>query len=98
MKKDFTARAARPGQVESLAPGLIPRAHAAAAAASSVARIVRGIARKGLPRAGRKSAISLRLDPEVLDWFKTQGPGYQTRMNAVLKAYVEASRQDSRRT
>lgn len=38
----------------------------------------------------RKQAVSLRLDPEVIMWFKDQGKGYQTRMNAVLKAYVEA--------
>lgn len=41
-----------------------------------------------LPR--RKSCISLRVDPDVLDWFKHQGRGYQTRINAVLKAYVGA--------
>lgn len=38
----------------------------------------------------RKQAISLRLDPEVIQYFKRQGKGYQTRMNAVLKAYVDA--------
>ena len=38
----------------------------------------------------RKQSVSLRLDPNVLDWFKDQGRGYQTRMNAVLRAYVEA--------
>jgi uncharacterized protein (DUF4415 family) len=38
----------------------------------------------------RKQAISLRLDPEVIMYFKRQGKGYQTRMNAVLKAYVDA--------
>ena len=91
MKKGFFLRFARPGQVENLAPGVVPRAEAAAKAAAEVAEIVRGIARKGLPRTARKSAISLRLDPEVLDWFRTQGPGYQTRMNAVLRAYMEAS-------
>lgn len=32
----------------------------------------------------------MRLDAEVIDWFKGQGPGWQTRMNAVLKSYVEA--------
>jgi uncharacterized protein (DUF4415 family) len=32
----------------------------------------------------------MRLDAEVIDWFKEQGPGWQTRMNAVLKSYVEA--------
>lgn len=35
----------------------------------------------------------LRLDAEVIDWFKAQGPGWQTRMNAVLKAYVTAEKQ-----
>ena len=37
-----------------------------------------------------KKAISMRVDPEVLDFFKAQGDGYQTRMNAVLKSYVDA--------
>ena len=41
-----------------------------------------------LPR--RKQSISLRLDPDVLEWFKHQGQGYQTRINAVLKAYIHA--------
>lgn len=99
MKKSFFSRFARSGEpgirsglpVDRLAPGVVPRAEAAAKAAAGVAEVVRGIARKGLPRTRRKSAISLRLDPEVLDWFRTQGPGYQTRMNAVLKAYMEAS-------
>jgi uncharacterized protein (DUF4415 family) len=39
-----------------------------------------------------KQAISLRLDRGVLAWFKQRGRGYQTRINAVLKAYVEAQR------
>jgi uncharacterized protein (DUF4415 family) len=37
-----------------------------------------------------KAPISIRVDREVLDWFKSQGPGYQSRMNAVLAAYVKA--------
>ncbi|WP_156381514.1 BrnA antitoxin family protein [Aurantimonas sp. Leaf443] len=37
-----------------------------------------------------KTPISLRVDADVLDWFKAQGPGYQTRMNAVLKSYMAA--------
>ncbi len=37
-----------------------------------------------------KKAISLRIDPDVLDFFKAQGRGYQTRMNAVLRAWMEA--------
>lgn len=47
-----------------------------------------------LPRP--KKAISLRIDREVLDWFKAQGKGYQSRMNAVLKTYVEARKEESR--
>jgi uncharacterized protein (DUF4415 family) len=37
-----------------------------------------------------KASVTLRLDREVLDWFKSQGKGYQTRINAVLKGYKEA--------
>ncbi|MBV7327221.1 BrnA antitoxin family protein [Chloroflexi bacterium TSY] len=37
-----------------------------------------------------KPMISIRIDADVLDWFKAQGPGYQTRMNAVLRLYMEA--------
>jgi uncharacterized protein (DUF4415 family) len=35
-----------------------------------------------------KTHLSLRLDEDVVEWFKRQGAGYQTRMNAVLRAYV----------
>jgi uncharacterized protein (DUF4415 family) len=35
-----------------------------------------------------KQALSLRLDTAVVDWFRDQGPGYQTRINAVLRAFV----------
>lgn len=38
----------------------------------------------------QKTAISIRLCQNVIAWFKEQGPGYQTRINAVLKSYVEA--------
>jgi uncharacterized protein (DUF4415 family) len=33
----------------------------------------------------RKQRISLRVDTEVVDWFKTKGPGYQTRINRILR-------------
>jgi uncharacterized protein (DUF4415 family) len=39
-----------------------------------------------------KRAVSIRLDRDVTDWFQRQGKGYQTRINAVLRAYVEAHR------
>lgn len=38
--------------------------------------------------AGRKERVTLRLDQEVLDYFRDAGRGYQTRINAVLRAYV----------
>ncbi len=41
-------------------------------------------------RAEPKIQVTIRLDREVLDWFKAQGKGYQTRINAVLRAYKEA--------
>ena len=39
-----------------------------------------------------KQAISVRIDRDVLDFFKSQGRGYQTRINAVLRSYMEAKR------
>lgn len=46
-----------------------------------------------------KEAISLRVDRDVLEWFKEQGPRYQTRMNAVLRSYMvhERARQSQDR-
>ncbi len=37
-----------------------------------------------------KAVVTMRLDREVLEWFKAQGKGYQTRINSLLKAYMEA--------
>ena len=37
----------------------------------------------------KKEAISLRVDEDVLDWFRAQGPRYQSRMNAVLRRYMQ---------
>lgn len=37
-----------------------------------------------------KVALTIRYDPEVLEWFRAQGPGYQTKINAVLKSYIQA--------
>ncbi len=38
-----------------------------------------------------KSTITIRIDSEVLNWFKKQGKGYQTRINAILRLYMTAS-------
>jgi uncharacterized protein (DUF4415 family) len=42
-----------------------------------------------------KQQITLRLDPDVIRWFKRTGKGYQSRMGAVLRSYVEAKRKRS---
>lgn len=39
-----------------------------------------------------KTAISIRVDADVLEYFKSQGKGHLTRMNAVLRSYVDAQR------
>ena len=43
---------------------------------------------RGLPPP--KQAVKLRIDADVLAWFKATGKGYQTRMNNVLRAFVES--------
>jgi len=41
---------------------------------------------------GPKQLLTVRMDVDVVQWFKAQGPGYQTRMNAVLRSFVEAQK------
>lgn len=53
--------------------------------------IVGGIVRKGLKVVPPKQSVSLRVDADVLDWFKASGAGYQSRINAVLRAFKEAA-------
>jgi len=43
-----------------------------------------------------KKGVHIRLDQAVLRWFKAQGPGYQTRINAVLRAFVQSKQQGER--
>ena len=44
---------------------------------------------------GRKLQITLRLDPDILAFFRQHGKGYQTTINAVLRRYVETQRDRS---
>ena len=44
------------------------------------------------PKEARKRQLTLRLSPEVVDYFKSTGPGWQTRMDEALKEYVEEHR------
>jgi len=47
-------------------------------------------ARLIMPTSNAKVPVSLRVDDDVLAWFKEQGSGHLTRMNAVLRAYVQS--------
>ena len=45
----------------------------------------------------RRQQVRLRLDPDLLAWFKRQGRGYQARINAALRAFVEAHERAGRK-
>ncbi len=48
----------------------------------------KAIVRRGLkPRT--KTQLTLRVDSDVLEWYKKQGPGYQTKINMLLRAYMQ---------
>ncbi len=50
----------------------------------------RAVVRKGMKPVERKKQLTLRLDADVLEWFRAQGRGYQTKINALLRAYMDA--------
>lgn len=91
MARGFFSRFIRPQLEARPEPRPPDPDQAADKALPGLPEIAREIARKGLPAMPRKAAISLRLDADVLEWFRAQGPGYQTRINAVLRAYKEAA-------
>ena len=48
----------------------------------------KAIVRRGLkPRT--KTQLTLRVDSDVIEWYKKQGRGYQTRINQLLRAYMQ---------
>src|SRR6266545_3522638 len=57
----------------------------------------RAIVKRGLDTPRAKQLLSLRVDSDVLEWFRAQGRGYQSRMNALLRAYMDAHRRGSER-
>jgi uncharacterized protein (DUF4415 family) len=48
------------------------------------------VRRGGLTSPQGKDQVTLRIDRDVLEWFKLQGHGYQTQINSLLRAYMEA--------
>ena len=57
----------------------------------------RAVIKRGLDAPPTKTLLSLRVDSDVVGWFRAQGRGYQSRMNALLRAYMDAHRQSRRR-
>jgi len=51
-------------------------------------------AKRGTFWKARKEAISLRVDMDVLDWLRSQGPGYQTTINRILRERMETERRE----
>lgn len=49
----------------------------------------RGIVRRGLKPVRRKDQLTLRVDSDVVAWYRKLGAGYQTKINALLRAYME---------
>ncbi len=48
------------------------------------------VIRRGLKPAPKKQQITMRVDADVLEWFRAQGRGYQTKINMLMRAYMEA--------
>lgn len=49
----------------------------------------RGILRRNFQPIPRKKQLTLRIDSDVVEWYKQQGRGYQTKINALLRAYMK---------
>ena len=49
----------------------------------------KAVIRRGLKPIPRKKQLTLRMDSDVIEWFKKQGRGYQTKINSLLRAYME---------
>lgn len=65
-----------------------PNDEAAVNAFWDSAIITRGLGHRGPQKTPTKQLVSLRLSPEVLDYFKSQGPGWQTRIDKTLKSAI----------
>lgn len=51
----------------------------------------KALIQRGLKEKENKAQVTIRVDRDVLTWFKSQGHGYQTRINSLLRAYMEAN-------
>jgi uncharacterized protein (DUF4415 family) len=53
-------------------------------------QFARAIVRRGLKPSATKVQLTIRVDRDVLEWYRKKGRGYQTRINRLLRAYMEA--------
>lgn len=58
----------------------------------------RGVVRRNFKVIPRKKQLTLRVDSDVVDWYKKQGRGYQTRINSLLRAYMKEHQRNRVRT
>ncbi len=49
----------------------------------------RAVLRRNFKPIPRKKQLTLRIDSDVVEWYQKQGPGYQTRINSLLRAYMK---------
>jgi len=54
-------------------------------------KFAKAVVKHGLKDKENKAQLTIRVDQDVLTWFKSQGRGYQTRINTLLRAYMEAN-------
>lgn len=94
MKKSATSRKSRTNwkRVDALSDQNIDFSDTQELTPETFAKV---IVRRGLKPMPPKQQLTLRIDSDVLAWYKKQGPGYQTRINALLRAYMQERRRKS---
>jgi uncharacterized protein (DUF4415 family) len=90
MKERSTIVRYSAGQIRKLQASGADTTSAEAPEAESLGAEFWSKARVVMPRG--KTSVHLRLDSDVVEWFKANGKGHLTRMNAVLRAYVDAQK------
>ncbi|PCI71364.1 MAG: 3-oxoacyl-ACP synthase [Gammaproteobacteria bacterium] len=57
---------------------------------SDIAELDDDFFKQAVIRVPTKKSVTMRLDADVLEWYKSQGSGYQTRINKLLRSYMDA--------
>ena len=61
---------------------------------SEIAELGEDFFREAIWHPPAKKPVTIRIDEDVLDWFRGQGPGYQTRINRLLRKFMEVNRRN----